>query len=123
MKRSISFYLIFLILLNSTSFGVVKLIYSSKKQYFINNFCVNKSKPKLQCEGKCHFKKVYNKIGKANGSEQNSIKLSINYEFIASPIESFKSTIAQIANLDFKSKSIFYIFSFYKELIKPPVLS
>lgn len=123
MKQSISFLLIFLILLNSTSFGVAKLVFSSQKQYFINNFCVNKSKPKLQCEGKCHLKKVYNKIGKANGTEQNSIKLSINFEFIASEIESFKSSIAQIANLDFKRKNIFYIFSFYKELIKPPVLS
>ena len=46
-------------------------------------FCVNKSKPQLQCHGKCHFKKELKKSEKNNDLELNGISKKIDFALIS----------------------------------------
>ena len=57
--------------------------YQLNIDYIIETYCVNKDKPELQCNGKCHLAKQIVKAGDSeNGSEKNqsfSIEISIVY--------------------------------------------
>ena len=35
--------------------------YEMNKEYITKNFCVNKDKPEMECDGKCHMKKMLKK--------------------------------------------------------------
>ena len=45
------------------SFGKVFIVldYQLRKEYIIEFLCINRDKPELQCEGKCHLKKELKK--------------------------------------------------------------
>ncbi|EIM78742.1 hypothetical protein A3SI_01691 [Nitritalea halalkaliphila LW7] len=47
--------LIVLILLNSMVFSLIQGSYVLNKAHIIENFCVNKSQPELNCDGKCYL--------------------------------------------------------------------
>jgi len=47
-----------LLLFNSTRVSLTYAYYNIDAVGFIETFCVNKDKPELKCNGKCHLKKV-----------------------------------------------------------------
>lgn len=53
---------------------ILVLNYSVNKAYIAANLCVNKAKPAMRCEGKCHLKK---KINQAEDAESKTIPSSI----------------------------------------------
>lgn len=57
MKSALSISLAVLILLQS--FNMVWIVFSFKanQEYIAKNLCVNRSKPKMKCNGKCHLVK------------------------------------------------------------------
>jgi len=56
-----------LILYNSLRVSFTYIYYNIDTAGFIEMLCVNKDKPELQCNGKCHLKK----ITKTNNEEKN----------------------------------------------------
>lgn len=53
---------------------VVFLEYEFNKEYIIDNYCVNKNKPALHCDGKCYLAK---KIKTAEQNEEQQAKANI----------------------------------------------
>ena len=49
--------------------GMVLLKYELNKTEIIQKFCENKDKPKMQCDGKCHLKKMMLDEGDTQGEE------------------------------------------------------
>lgn len=49
-----------LILFRSMVIPVIFLDYELHKEYIIDNFCVNKNKPEMNCDGKCYLAKKLN---------------------------------------------------------------
>lgn len=47
-----------LLLFNSTRVSLTYAYYNLDPDGFVENLCINKEKPELQCNGKCHLKKV-----------------------------------------------------------------
>ncbi len=47
-----------LLLFNSTRVSLTYAYYNMDTVGFIETFCLNKDKPELKCNGKCHLKKV-----------------------------------------------------------------
>ncbi|WP_055443298.1 hypothetical protein [Lacinutrix himadriensis] len=47
-----------LLLFNSTRVSLTYAYYNMDTVGFIENFCINKDKPELNCNGKCHLNKV-----------------------------------------------------------------
>jgi len=74
MKQLVTIALIFGILGQS----IVKLVllsdYILNKESITLNFCENKSKPKLKCNGKCHLKKQLKEQEKQEAPTKNSDK-------------------------------------------------
>lgn len=57
LKRGITLFLVVVVLLNSFSSALLIAGYEFNKGYITAKFCVNKSKPMLHCNGKCHLQK------------------------------------------------------------------
>lgn len=66
--------LAFIILFSSMSRGVVVADYLLNKDYIAKVLCVNRDKPEMKCNGKCHFAKQLKKQDAAEGQTEKSGK-------------------------------------------------
>ncbi|MCC6601467.1 MAG: hypothetical protein IT223_12465 [Crocinitomicaceae bacterium] len=53
-------------MLKTCGSGIIFLDYFIHKEYITETFCVNKIKPEMKCDGKCHLKKELEKEEKKN---------------------------------------------------------
>ena len=68
-KKAASIFLILSFVFFGFKETVVVSFYQFNKQYITENYCINKEKPELKCDGKCHMKKM---LKKSKESEQES---------------------------------------------------
>ncbi|MDO6597418.1 hypothetical protein Q4512_10875 [Oceanihabitans sp. 2_MG-2023] len=71
-----TFLLTTLLLFNSTRVSLTYIYYNMDTVGFIEVFCVNKDKPELVCNGKCHLKKV----AKSQNKEQKTPESIIDFK-------------------------------------------
>ncbi len=64
---------------NISSIAMYKLCFDLNRDYFANNLCVNKDKPKLKCAGKCHLNKVIKAISKNQTDKEVIQQIGIEY--------------------------------------------
>lgn len=74
MKHFLSIVLIFVILLQSFSKLVLLSNYLLNNEFITLNYCVNKSKPNLKCNGKCHLTKQLKEQEKQESSSKDNSK-------------------------------------------------
>lgn len=74
MKQLVAIALIFGILTQSIGKLVLISNYLLNKELITLNFCENKSKPKLHCNGKCHLKKQLKEQEKQESSSKGLSK-------------------------------------------------
>ena len=102
MKKVFSILMATLILLITFQRGLIVIHFKLNQDYIEKNYCVNKTKPKLQCHGQCQLKKELQKT-----SDTNLENLSIykHIELIPLKINIFK--IEKIATATMKSNHQF----------------
>jgi hypothetical protein len=54
-KALFHIFLCSILMLNSMVYSVIQGSYELNKAYIIENFCVNKDKPMMNCDGKCYL--------------------------------------------------------------------
>ncbi|WP_163400479.1 hypothetical protein [Flavobacterium fluviatile] len=64
MKKVFSITMIILFLLVSFQQALIIVHFKLNQEQIEQEFCINKSKPELQCHGKCHLKKRTGKFRK-----------------------------------------------------------
>ena len=57
--------------------------YEANKNYIIENFCINKDKPELNCCGKCHLRKELKKVDDNGTSKKQNEKTEKSSETVA----------------------------------------
>ena len=121
LKAFVSWMLIFLLSVNIGCVTILKTAYEANISYFVDNFCVNKEKPKMKCNGKCHLKKTISKLTNSSiEAKKNIIPINISIEFINTPQNIiFKPTAFFLYITRFFLQSS-YNFSFIRSLTKPP---
>ena len=67
-KAIIHISLSLMILLNGLVFSVIQMDFTINRTYIIENFCVNKDKPMLHCNGQCF---LADKLKKAQDQKEN----------------------------------------------------
>ncbi len=105
---------------NTLRVSITYMYYNIDPVGFIEALCENKDKPELQCNGKCHLKKV---IESNQNQEKAPVKI-IDFKYLlcyGSLITNYNFTINTILN-----PSVFRYFNHYKYLIinynfRPPV--
>lgn len=122
MKRTVSIFFLLAFVTASLKQYYPYLDYSIHKNYISEFLCVNKDKPDLGCEGKCHLKKQLEKANtEPNGDfpipSANEESLSLLFFQLDKPI-----SFANLSELDSK-KSIYitqFISRFYLDIPTPP---
>ena len=78
-----------LVMFNTFRVSYVFMSYKLDPIGFIESYCINIDKPELQCNGKCHLKKVAQSQSTEN--EKEAVKF-LNYEvlFLQQPTEYFQ---------------------------------
>ncbi|MCP4522086.1 MAG: hypothetical protein GY827_10415 [Cytophagales bacterium] len=68
-NRHLKIYgLLCLLVVNIFALSIITLDFRLNQDFYIENFCINKAEPQLQCHGKCHLKKKLEKTEKAENS-------------------------------------------------------
>jgi len=87
------------ILLQIFSKTIIFVNYELNKDYITKNFCENKNKPKMHCNGKCHLKKQLAQAEKKGQSPTNSLNEKYEVQFFSennSDISQFNSSVISI---------------------------
>ena len=82
MTRILAYLLTTLLLLQTFSRELVVLDYQLHKERITQLFCVNKDKPRLQCNGKCHLAKKLRKASAADSKAPASGFAKVKYEAV-----------------------------------------
>lgn len=91
LKSLIYITLAMTMVLNSMVYSLIKVDFTINRKYIIENFCINKDKPELKCDGKCFLAE---KI-KAEKERQESLPaFTFNKDFgVFVPSESIANSI------------------------------
>ena len=85
-------------------------IYQVNKDYIIENYCINKEKPEMKCNGKCHMKKM---LSKTKESEQESFPAgTINFKSVSYILPQINKEVL------FKNKPSISSNTKYRELLR-----
>mgnify|MGYP000252023026 CR=1 FL=1 len=122
-QKAIAFSLIFLLSVNMFSVGILQLTYEANKTYFTQNFCVNKAKPKLKCNGKCHLNKTLKKAEQAKGNENSLQNLNLSFEFTSVSNEFVLLNPSIFSLQKYFTKNCYNSSDFFTSLNKPPIVA
>lgn len=95
--------------------------------YIKTELCVNKDKPELQCNGKCHLKKeMANATDSKNINDKHRFSTAENHIAVCYQIFYPQSTLFFVKSIFKKmyfSYNNIYTFSFTNFIFRPPVLN
>ena len=86
MARLLALLLAALVLLQTFSRELVVLDYRVHKERITELFCVNKDKPALHCNGKCHLVKQLRKASDSESKAPAAGFSKVKYEVVVPPI-------------------------------------
>lgn len=95
--------------------------------YIIETYCVNKDKPELQCNGKCHLSKQLQLVAPETNDAQGNLAITIISESFFPVYFQPEATLAFEANVLESSRlqNFYYTNNYtYKldyQLLKPPI--
>ncbi|RSK47027.1 hypothetical protein [Hymenobacter rigui] len=83
MTRVFACFLCILVVLQTFSRELLVLDYQARKAEITQLFCVNKDKPRLKCNGKCHLSKQLRKAADADSKTPAGGFAKVKYEVLA----------------------------------------
>ncbi|MEI2710936.1 MAG: hypothetical protein V9E96_18255 [Chitinophagaceae bacterium] len=75
MKSLITFFLLVFLSLQTFAPSMFVSIFYANQQSLTEKYCINKSKPKLHCNGKCYLQKKLNKLNQTDTKENKNHEL------------------------------------------------
>lgn len=120
------FSIVLLVILFKPAFPLIE--YATNYDYITKVLCINKDKPKLNCNGKCYLMQQLAKNASSNTDKKSNQETSLKIEFQLLYIE-------EITNLVFKNQFLLqkhqinkeflqlYEFDFTSKLFQPPRLA
>ena len=122
-KNIIVATLIFIVSLFTLKSALLVSYYTLFTDDFIENFCVNKDQPELNCDGKCFLSKMLNKSDQDEG-RQETIAISLaQLEFIFKPFQDADLSLLSKATKNDFHYNVRYSSVFSYTADRPPCLS
>lgn len=78
LKSLIHITLAMTLIMNSMVYSVIKASFTMNRQYIVENFCVNRDKPEMKCDGKCYLAQ---KIQEEKDRQESIPGLSFSKDF------------------------------------------
>ncbi|MBO0360600.1 hypothetical protein J0X19_21745 [Hymenobacter sp. BT186] len=123
MARFLSFFLVGLLLLQTFSRELVVLDYQVHKERITELFCVNKDKPALHCNGKCHLAKQLRKASDSESKVPAAGFAKVKYDVVV-PVTFYLQTPASITPTALRFARplpTHYAFTAEHSVFRPPV--
>lgn len=123
MARFLSFFLVGLLLLQTFSRELVVLDYQVHKERITELFCVNKDKPALHCNGKCHLAKQLRKASDSESKVPAAGFAKVKYDVVV-PATFYLQTPASIKPTALRFAQplpTYYAFTAEQSVFRPPV--
>lgn len=101
---------------------VIFLDYQFNRAYIIQNYCINKNRPQLHCDGKCYLAQRLRAAQEKEEAQSKTVVYKLWLE-VFQPITDFSNnrvlitTVYQLSNYFYKDN---YHYSFIFSLLKPP---
>lgn len=95
-----------IVVLNSMVYSVIKVNFTINRKYIVENFCINKDKPELKCDGKCF---LMQKINDEKERQESLPAFTFNKDFGV-----FITTLPYQTSIDLKFEPTLVHYSFYK---------
>ena len=123
MARVLAFFLVGLLLLQTFSRELVVLDYQVHKERITELFCVNKDKPTLHCNGKCHLVKQLRKASDSESKAPDSGFAKVKYDIVVPTTFWLRTPVSvQLATLPFaQSMPTHYAFTAVHGIFRPPI--
>lgn len=121
MKILIHTFMCFTLLLNSMVYSVIQGSYELNKAYIIENFCVNKDKPMMNCDGKCYLAEQL-KAQKEKQDANSTHKFTADFG-VYIPVSAWKLIDLFPFSVDLRHTSSYsdpFTLQLIHEVIKPP---
>ena len=113
-----------LVFFNSLAMPLIYVDYLARKDFITKVFCINKDKPKLQCNGKCHLKKQVKKSQNDTPEKGQTTTHKFGLELFFSYERSFLlSTLIPTKKQSFYSFNETALNSFTFSIFHPPQTS
>jgi hypothetical protein len=118
-SKILSFLLTSIIIFNSLQVSLTYAYYNIDTVGFIEKLCENKDKPELQCNGKCHLKKL---ADNNSNNDKEPIKAVNLKEITLYVVEFMKYDFNQVSfkNVQLGNYNNLYTFSLVNSLDRPP---
>lgn len=126
MKKAISIVLVFLLIFSNLSRIWILIDYTVNQDFIAKVLCINKNKPELQCNGKCHLaNQIKQQEEKENQGTASESKTKTEVIFIQNlSVEVPNSAIVSVISNTLNPYTTRFNSSDYLErLLRPPQLS
>ena len=110
MKKGITFLVLIMYLMAMLKAVTPFISYTLNKAYIIKEYCINKAKPELKCDGKCYLKK---QIEKENASPISSLPIKDDLN-ISAHVKAIKN---QVPILTYTYMAFYYNVEIYHSII------
>ena len=122
MKKVVSVVLAILIVVLSFKDVFVFADFYWNQDFIAKTLCINKDKPEMKCNGKCHLSKVIKEIqDQEDKSPDSKEENRFSTVYVVAPLSSFTFNNPTIINKrSFFIKNETYIFNFLNKVFHPP---
>ncbi|WP_439880123.1 hypothetical protein ACSX1A_13240 [Pontibacter sp. MBLB2868] len=121
MKRFFIIALLAIMLLQIFSKMLILLDYQLNKEYIIEFLCINRDKPQLKCEGKCHLsKKLKAQAAAEKRNEKQSQKQEVQLILFCQALFAVPSIIPETEDLHFAGYLPGYLAEGHQTIFHPP---
>ncbi len=110
-KQAIIFFFVTLALVKSCAIPLIYLDFQFRHDYIVNNLCVNRDRPQLNCDGKCYLAK---RIAAAQESEERDAERNFMFqlfEIVAEPIKGIQWVSFDLNSYSLSEKHTSFLYS------------
>ncbi len=123
MKKVLSIVLLALVLTQAWGYSIVYFNFLAHRNYIASTLCVNKSKPSMHCNGKCHLMKELKKQEGSNEAIPTGLRSAFaEILLFKSDNQLFVSPELTITNIVFKSYKVFGSETSDQDIYHPPTV-
>ncbi len=120
-KSLFHIFLCAVLMLNGMVYSVIQGSYELNKAYIVENFCVNKDKPMMNCDGKCYLAQQMKEAKeKRDANATHKFSSDFGVYIPASALDQFYATSVSDFYEPVSSYSEPITFFVFQEINKPP---
>jgi hypothetical protein len=119
-QRIIAAVLLFTFLAQTFDQGAIELHFFANRNYIAKELCINRDKPKMQCDGKCYLSKQIQQQEKQDQQTNNSKREKFELQFFFLPANITMASYSTVTNKLYKELNSIALPDYPHAVFHPP---